>query len=1378
MVIFAANHLYPYREHTMKYNYLTRFLLVFVVSILTLTTANAQEEPCGFDEAHSHMMDKDPTYMDRVQQFNREFSKYITEKPRSRTGEKAPVVTIPLVFHIIHRGEPVGEGSNITDEQVISAVDGMNIQFRNMNEDGSIYDPEGTDLEFEFCLAQRDPDGNPTNGINRVDGSSVPFYADEGIYSRGAKENEEEVKALSRWDNTEYYNIWVVAQIDNQEPFGSGTKGYAYFPGANSRVDGTVVLFNYTGYDPDGSRGLRGNGQLTNGTADNNGTMVHEVGHAFALYHTFEGADPNGGNCPPAESNCSNDGDRVCDLPPHDSHLGDCKSPDDINSCTGNPYGNVIRNYMNYTNCSPLIFSEGQRDRVRFALENQRSYFNVTGTPESCVPVFEYDIAIKNLFKPEGFYCNGNVEGDILVKNNGQLPIDSFAIEYGVDGVVDSVFTYRGLLESQDEVQITLPGVQTSTGPHQFFAQVKANGINDNRADEFQNNDFQESNFEVINGSPVRVTINNYEDADRFEFIDSEGNVAVSFDMANLSGEFDQEFCLPSDKCYTFHYYDAVFIHPQVGGTPPEYELISVNNGYLIDDGIFPYPGFTGGPYEDVTEEFCMPFDPGFVTANFDVSQRVVEVGQPVNFFDRSQSSTGDPASSWSWDFGDGQSSSQQNPNHTYLTPGVYTVSLTANNGLEPNTLEKIQLIRVLNTVTGCDEFNNLIGSEQPTSYSTVNGEPGNFPGNNTLGVSEYAERFFATEKNKLVYVDLFIRSINASNPANLLNINVYTGSLSGGQPASKIKSVHVPISELQENSRNRIEFEDFPEVDKFYFIGYTTEDPSDEVIVGTAPYRGENNFSNTAFAKVGGAWTSVDTLFEESSATSLNITTATSYVPQPVAYATVNTICAGQSFDVIGELSKRTNNFLWKFGPNANRETSSAANTSVTFFEGGEYDIYLVTTGGCNIKDSALVEVSVDSIPEVEMVLTDDVCSQENGTAFAKMTGGSGNFTFEWSFNPGFKGNKHTGAAAGFYTYTWSDPACGVQDRVESYEILDKSVVPEFDLSSKQTTCGQDDGRASILDDGLLPYNYKWTKRQDSTFVRTSKTILQLNPGTYIAELSYAGCSSRIDSVEILPSEEVTGEVASIPEVCPNTPVKLWATGGDSLKWFDDQNRVFANNVDTVVIDTTNTAKFTVVFYGDTGCTLEKITGVDIQSRARAQAKVSNGTSDYSDTVRVDLVDGATALFSSAGTFARSFEWNFGDSTLSTERNPAHSYTKEGTYEVILFAYNNGCDDSDTNIVMVTDTTGIVGFEPENNQQSFHIYPNPANTQVTIAASNTVASASVVLMDVTGKTVFQDTSKSWDEISIPLDRLNTGIYFLNVKTPIGEYQTKISVVH
>jgi PKD repeat protein len=48
--------------------------------------------------------------------------------------------------------------------------------------------------------------------------------------------------------------------------------------------------------------------------------------------------------------------------------------------------------------------------------------------------------------------------------------------------------------------------------------------------------------------------------------------------------------------------------------------------------------------------------------------------------------STGDP-DGWLWDFGDGDTSTEQNPAHTYTAIGTYTVTLTVSNTLGTDTV-------------------------------------------------------------------------------------------------------------------------------------------------------------------------------------------------------------------------------------------------------------------------------------------------------------------------------------------------------------------------------------------------------------------------------------------------------------------------------------------------------------------------------------------------------------------------------------------------------------------------------------------------------------------------------------------------------------------
>ncbi len=194
---------------------------------------------------------------------------------------------IPVVVHVFHLGEPEGNGSNISDNDIYGAIQGLNDRFSNAI-------GNGIDIELEFCLASRNPDGCPTDGINRIDASFIQEYVDYGIgdYCNLAVPSAT-LKDLSRWPVSDYYNIWVVHKIprdDCSQVWG----GYANYPYGGPH-DGAVMR--------------------ASGMSYNSLTLAHELGHGFNLQHTFNG--DGGDQYCPDNTDCLQDGDRVCDTPPH-----------------------------------------------------------------------------------------------------------------------------------------------------------------------------------------------------------------------------------------------------------------------------------------------------------------------------------------------------------------------------------------------------------------------------------------------------------------------------------------------------------------------------------------------------------------------------------------------------------------------------------------------------------------------------------------------------------------------------------------------------------------------------------------------------------------------------------------------------------------------------------------------------------------------------------------------------------------------------------------------------------------------------------------------------------------------------------------------------
>lgn len=69
-----------------------------------------------------------------------------------------------------------------------------------------------------------------------------------------------------------------------------------------------------------------------------------------------------------------------------------------------------------------------------------------------------------------------------------------------------------------------------------------------------------------------------------------------------------------------------------------------------------------------------------------DKPQGEIEIAVDPLSLQFTDTSPGDPTS-WSWDFGDGGSSTEQNPIHTYATGGTYTVTLDVDGPAGPATI-------------------------------------------------------------------------------------------------------------------------------------------------------------------------------------------------------------------------------------------------------------------------------------------------------------------------------------------------------------------------------------------------------------------------------------------------------------------------------------------------------------------------------------------------------------------------------------------------------------------------------------------------------------------------------------------------------------------
>ncbi|MEW6467863.1 MAG: M43 family zinc metalloprotease [Bacteroidota bacterium] len=314
------------------------------------------EKTCGTEHMYQQQLLKDPSVAGKRKALDDFCEQYVS----SRQGEQslsAPKI-IPTVVHIIH----FWGAENISDAQVYNAISIANEDLQKLNADTTDVIPAFQSVigncNIQLRLAQKDPNGNCTNGITRTV-SPLTYEADDNV------------KQLISWDNSKYLNIWVVASIS----FGAG--GYAYYPGtAPPGGEGIVVL--HTQFGGIGTSG---------GSNFAKRTLTHELGHYFNLPHTWGSSN----SCGDA-GNCSVD-DGVSDTP---NTKGNCQTCN-LSASTCNELDNV-QNYMDYSTCSKM-FTAGQAARTDAALNSSAGYRNnlwqpsnlsATGTDmplPPCIPV-------------------------------------------------------------------------------------------------------------------------------------------------------------------------------------------------------------------------------------------------------------------------------------------------------------------------------------------------------------------------------------------------------------------------------------------------------------------------------------------------------------------------------------------------------------------------------------------------------------------------------------------------------------------------------------------------------------------------------------------------------------------------------------------------------------------------------------------------------------------------------------------------------------------------------------------------------------------------------------------------------------------------------
>lgn len=394
-------------------------IYIFILWGFTLQQVKAQQ-PCGTHEYETYLGSKFSGFTEALHQ-SREASLHSIQR-LSKTSNDT-VYRIPVVFHIVWNTNQ----QNIHDSLIYSQMKVLNEAYRHSHSDTDkvrgIFKPLAGDTKIEFYLATKDPNGNPTNGINRVKTNRTDFGEAGNLFAEGVKTSSGQ--GVEAWNTDKYLNIWVCKFTFNGSIF---VAAYA-FPPTNAKfwsgtsfttdnLQGVVVNFQYVG--------VKNPNDLSPSSLREK-TLPHEVGHFLGLRHIW--ADKR--------NTCIGEDDGFSDTPLSNSattivnfNKNTCKEP-------SNDKPDMIENYMDYTPYPrTIMFTKQQSDLMRFNLLNLRSEL--------------YELKVTkpdNVNYPQISVYPNPVQGELKMNFEKEGPYKLVLTDMTGRKVVENIFELKGKFE-------------------------------------------------------------------------------------------------------------------------------------------------------------------------------------------------------------------------------------------------------------------------------------------------------------------------------------------------------------------------------------------------------------------------------------------------------------------------------------------------------------------------------------------------------------------------------------------------------------------------------------------------------------------------------------------------------------------------------------------------------------------------------------------------------------------------------------------------------------------------------------------------------------------------------------------------------------------
>jgi len=392
-------------------------------------------------------------------------------------------------------------------------------------------------------------------------------------------------------------------------------------------------------------------------------------------------------------------------------------------------------------------------------------------------------------------------------------------------------------------------------------------------------------------------------------------------------------------------------------------------------------------------------------------------------------------------------------------------------------------------------------------------------------------------------------------------------------------------------------------------------------------------------------------------------------------------------------------------------------------------------------------------------------VCTAQNVTFTDNSTGAT-----SWAWNFGAGANPATATTQGPHTVTYSSPGNktvsltingAVTETKTNYITVFPDPVAGFSYQKSDLT-------VTFTNTSQNANSYLWDFGDGNTSTQTSPVHTYSSGGTYNVTLtsSSSTCGNDVTSQTIILETAAANFTANVTQVCTAQNVIFTdnSTAATSWSW----NFGAGASPATAATQGPHT-----VTYSSPGNKTVSLT---------INGAVTETKTNYI-TVSPEPLAGFTwsqagliISFGNTSQNAISYLWDFGDGNTSTETNPVHTFSTDGTYLVSLTSTSEMCGNDIFTETLVLNTIGISEYELMN---SIQIFPNPSNGNFNISAAVDLKDATLKLYNIQGKLVFEKTIESIDKegaVFVTSESLTSGMYFLDVSTDQKGFRKKVFI--